>query len=93
MADNTTLTKGTQDGDPIRLLDKTGTGAPKTEVVALDVGGGDGTGELIASSPLPITLVDVPTDDDGNRVLSLSPASMDALEMLFRQLMAAARHG
>jgi hypothetical protein len=86
--DNTTLPTGAG-GDTIRTLDKTGTGAPKTEVVALDLGGGDGRSEFIASAPLPVALADVPPDDDGTPTLSLSSATMDQLEILFRQLIAA----
>lgn len=85
--DNTVLPTG-GGGDSIRTLDKTGTGIPKTEVVALDLGGGNGRSESIASFPLPVTL-DGPVDDDGNPTLSLSSASMDALEILFRQTIAA----
>jgi hypothetical protein len=87
MSDNTTLpTPGL--GDTIRTLDKTGTGAPKTEVVTMDVGGGDGRAENLLTLPIPTALSDVPTDDDGIPVFSLSPASMDAIEILFRQLIA-----
>lgn len=86
--DNTQLQVGAG-GDTIRTLDKTGTGAPKTEVVALDLGGGDGRSEYIGSYPLPVKLDDVPVDDDGNPLASLSPATLDALEILFRQTMAA----
>lgn len=87
--DNTTLPTG-GGGDTIRTLDKTGTGAPKTEVVALDLGGGDGRSEAIASFPLPVKLDDVPVDDDGTPIYSFSGATLDAIEMLFRQLIAAA---
>src|SRR6266403_1081061 len=86
--DNTVLPSG-GGGDSIRTLDKTGTGAPKTEVVAWDLGGGDGRSEFIATQPLPTALADVPVDDDGNPLFSLSPSSMDALEMLFRQTITA----
>lgn len=88
MSDNTTLPVGAG-GDTIRTLDKTGTGTPKTEVVALDLGGGDGRSEFITGFPLPTALSDVPVDDDGNPTFSLSPASMDALEILFRQTISA----
>lgn len=88
MPDNTTLLSG-GGGDTIRTLDKTGTGQPKTEVVALDLAGGDGRGENILSFPVPTALADVPVDDDGTPTLSLSPVTMDALEMLFRQLIQA----
>lgn len=57
MSDNTLLNPGTG-GDVIRTLDKTGTGVPKTQVVALDVGGGDGTGEVIASLDSPVPVMD-----------------------------------
>lgn len=87
MADNTQLATAAG-GDTIRTLDKSGSGAPKTEVVALDLGGGDGRSEFIATAPLPIAL-DGPVDDDGVPLWSLSPSSMDALEMLFRQTIAA----
>lgn len=89
MADNTQLGVAAG-GDSIRTLDKTGTGAPKTEVVGLDLGGGDGRGEFIASFPLPVTS-DAPVDDDNIPLLSLSPSSMDAIEMLFRQTIATAQ--
>lgn len=88
MPDNTTLPSGTG-GDTIRTLDKTGTGSPKTEVVALDLAGGDGRGENILTFPVPTALADVPVDDDGTPMFSFSPVTMDALESLFRQLMAA----
>jgi hypothetical protein len=88
MADNTTLPPGVG-GDTFRTLDKTGTGTPKTEVFALDVAGGDGRGENILTFPVPTSLPDVPVDDDGGTSVSLSPATTDALEVLFRQLMAA----
>jgi hypothetical protein len=87
MADNTLLNLGNL-GDTIRTLDKTGTGIPKTEVVALDLGGGDGRSEFLSSYPLPISLPDVSQDDDGNPVFSLSPSTIDALEILFRQTIA-----
>lgn len=77
-------------GSAIRTLDKTGAGAPKTELAALDLGGGAGRPELIASLPVPIAWADAPVDDDGALVCSLSAASLDALEILFRQLMAVA---
>ena len=89
MTDNTQLPPGTG-GDTIRTLDKTGTGLPKTEVVAIDLGGGDGRSENIPSFPIPTVLSDVSQDDDGVPVFSFSPSTMDALEILFRQLMAAA---
>jgi hypothetical protein len=92
MTDNTLLNPGVG-GDTVRTLDKTGNGAPKTEVVTIDVGGGDGRSEFISAYPIPAILADVPQDDDGNPVFSLSPVSMDALEMLFRQLIAATFHG
>jgi hypothetical protein len=38
MASNTNLNPGSG-GDTIRTLDRTGTGSPKTEAVALDLGG------------------------------------------------------
>lgn len=85
--DNTTLPVGAG-GDTIRTLDKTGTGAPKTEVVALDVGGGDGRGENILSFPVP-TSPDLPLDDDGIPTITLSQTSIDALESVLRQLIAA----
>lgn len=88
MSDNTTLPSGSG-GDTIRTIDKTGTGLPKTEVVALDLGGGDGRSESILNFPVPASLPDVPVDDDGNPMFSLSPSTMDALEMLFRQTMTA----
>lgn len=88
MTDNTQLPPGTG-GDTIRTLDKTGTGLPKTEVVALDLGGGDGRGENILTFPIPTALADVPQDDDGGPVVTLSQTSIDALEVLFRQLIAA----
>lgn len=84
MSDNTALAPATS-GDTIRTLDKGRTDGAKTEVVTLDVGG---RGENILTFPVPVTLADVPQDDDGILVLSLSPASMDAIEMLFRQLIA-----
>jgi hypothetical protein len=87
MTDNTQLPPGTG-GDTIRTLDKTGTGLPKTEVVAIDLGGGDGRSENILTFPIP-TAPDIPSDDDSYPTLSLSPNTMDALETLFRQLMAA----
>lgn len=88
MADNTTLPSGTG-GDTIRTLDKSGTGIPKTEMVAVDLGGGDGRGESILTLPMQAALADIPVDDDGTPLFSLSPTSMDALEMLFRQTIAA----
>lgn len=92
MADNTPLLPGTG-GDTIRTLDKTGRGLPKTEVIALDLGGGDGRPENILTLPVPMALAEVPVDDDGLPVFSLSAVSTDALEKLFRQLMAAVPHG
>jgi hypothetical protein len=86
VSDNTQLPPGAG-GDTIRTLDKTGTGAPKTEVVALDLGGG--RGELILRAPIPVVLADVPVDDDGTPVVSLSASTLDALDMLFRQTIAA----
>jgi hypothetical protein len=88
MADNTNLNPGVS-GDIIRTLDKTGTGAPKTEVVTLDLGGGDGRSELISAYPIPAILADVPQDDDGSPYFSLSTASMDNIGILFRQLITA----
>lgn len=91
MPDNTTLpTSGA--GDVIRTLDKGRTDGAKTEVVTLDVGGGDGRGESLLTFPVP-TSPDWPSDDDGTPVFSFSPATHDALEILFRQLMTAIRHG
>lgn len=87
MADNTLLNPGAG-GDTIRTLDKTGTGVPKTEVVALDLGGGDGSSEFITGFPIPAT-ADSQIDDDGNPQVSLSYGTMDAIEVLFRQLIAA----
>lgn len=89
MSDNTQLSPAVAPGDVIRTLDKTGTGAPKTEVIGLDLGGGDGRPELIGSFPLPAALPDLPTDDDAAPQFSLSSATMDALEILFRQTIAA----
>jgi hypothetical protein len=57
MSDNTLLNPG-NGGDVIRTLDKTGTGVPKTQVIALDVGGGDGTQEVIASLNKPVPILD-----------------------------------
>lgn len=91
MTDNTVLIAGTG-GDTIRTLDKSGTGSPKTEVVAIDLAGSDGRGENIASFPLPVA-ADLATDDDGFPFMSLSATSMDAIEMLFRQLIAAVGRG
>lgn len=92
MTDNTTLpTSGT--GDTIRTLDKGRTDGAKTELVVLDVAGGDGRGESILSFPIAATLADVPVDDDGIPTFSLSPVTLDALETLFRQLMVAVRLG
>lgn len=88
MPDNTTLPTGSG-GDTIRTLDKTGTGTPKTEVVALDVAGGDGRGENILTFPVPTALADVPQDDDGLPTVTLSQPSIDALESVLRQLIAA----
>jgi hypothetical protein len=92
MADNTLLNPGSVGGDTIRTLDRTGTGAPKTEVVTIDLGGGDGRGENIINFPIPTASPDAPVDDDMFPVFSLSPSSMDAIEMLFRQLIAAVPH-
>ena len=91
MADNTALNPGVS-GDIVRTLDKTGKGAPKTEVVTIDVGGGDGRSEFISAYPIPAILADVPQDDDGNPFFSISQNSMDNIEILFRQLMKAAQH-
>lgn len=49
MADNTTLNVGTQ-GDVIRTLDRTGTGAPKTEVVTLDLAGPEPNAEKLLAA-------------------------------------------
>jgi hypothetical protein len=87
MADNTLLNVGIA-GDVIRTLDKTGTGNPKTEVVALDLGGGDGRSEQISGFPIPASLPDVPVDDDGVPLSSWSPSTMDWFETLMRQTMA-----
>lgn len=82
MSDNTALNPATS-GDTIRTLDKGRSDGAKTEVVTLDVGG---RGENILTAPVSVSLPDVPQDDDGIPVFSLSPTSMDAIEMLFRQL-------
>ena len=80
MADNTVLpTSGA--GESIRTLDKTGTGTPKTEVLALDAVGGSGRGENILTFPLSASH-DFPLDDDAVPVVSLSPPTLDALEIL-----------
>jgi len=92
VVDNTTL-PSPGSGDTIRTLDKGRSDGAKTEVVIVDVGGGDGRSENLLTFPVPVSLADVPQDDDGLPVFSLSPASMDNTETLFRQLMAAARHG
>lgn len=92
MADNTTL--GTASGgDTIRTLDKGRSDGAKTEVIILDGAGGDGRGERPLTFPISATLADVSQDDDGNPVFSLSPATHDALEILFRQLIDAIPHG
>ena len=54
MSDNTELNQG-QDGDVVRLLDKSGV---KTQVVALDVGGGGAEALLSTANPLPVSLFD-----------------------------------
>lgn len=51
MADNTLLNVGSG-GDSIRDIDRTGTGAPKTQVVALDFGGPGATAEIIGPGAL-----------------------------------------
>lgn len=87
MSDNTQLpTPGA--GDTIRTLDKTGRGLPKTEAVVLDIAGGNGRAEQILSVPVPVGLPELAVDDEGIPLVSLSPATMDAIEMLFRQLIA-----
>jgi hypothetical protein len=87
VTDNTNLNPGVG-GDTIRTLDRTGTGQPKTEVVTIDLGGGDGRSESILSFPISVSNPDAPVDDDGNPVISLSATTIDAIEMLFRQLIA-----
>lgn len=88
MPDNTTLpTPGL--GDVIRTLDKGRSDHAETEVVTIDVGG---QGENILTFPVPVAL-DVPQDDDGSPVMSLSSVTMDAIEILFRQLMAVMKRG
>lgn len=86
MPDNTTLNAPGL-GDVIRTLDKGRSDGAETEVVTFDVGG---RGENILTFPVPVALADVPQDDDGIPVISLSPTSMDAIEMLLRQTIAAA---
>lgn len=56
MSDNTTLAPASG-GDTVRTLDRTGTGAPKTEVVQLDVGGASTSAESLVSAqnPLPVS--------------------------------------
>ena len=52
MSDNTELNQG-QDGDVVRLLDK---GGVKTQVVALDVGGGGAEALVSIANPMPVAL-------------------------------------
>lgn len=89
MSDNTTLNPPGV-GDVIRTLDKGRADGAETEVVTLDVGG---RGENILTFPIPVALPDVLPDDDGIPVFSLSPVSMDAIEMLIRQLIAVMPRG
>jgi hypothetical protein len=93
MVDNTLLNVVGVAGDTVRTLDKTGTGAPKTEVVTIDLGGGDGRAENILYFPIPVSLADIPQDDDAIPMISMSSSSMDNIEMLFRQLIATMKHG
>lgn len=93
MSDNTKLNPGSPGGDTVRTLDRTGTGIPKTEVVTLDLGSGDGRSEFVSGFPLPITFPDIPVDDDGIQQISLSSSTMDSIEILFRQLIAVGLRG
>ena len=65
MSDNTTLNPGAA-GDSVRTLDRTGTGAPKTEVTQLDIGGPSPNAEklvIAGQSKMATALPVVPASD------------------------------
>lgn len=57
--DNTRLNPGSG-GDTIRTLDRTGTGAPKTEVVQLDLGGPDPNAEFLVAAGSAVSARSLP---------------------------------
>lgn len=84
MADNTTLNPGSS-GDVIRTLDRTGTGVPKTEVVQLDLGGGDPNREFLIQAVVPVALDGAQYDDDGNILVAFAPSTDAATNTLQQQ--------
>lgn len=86
MSDNTVLNLASSSGgDTIRTIAKTANSPAKTEVVLLDIGGGnDGSSESVVSSsnPLPITgnLVVTPTSTlNDNAIVACASGSATAV--------------
>lgn len=84
--DNTTLNPAIG-GDIIRTIGKTtSSGASKTQVILLDIGGGDGSGESIVgpNNPVPFERMSVPwgasQSVEAFHVISTVPASLSRID-------------